>query len=154
MPVIIHLLQTGFKVGRESRDNVLKMLSTIFWFFLDKFLQQIGLKNELSTKSCFYNNPTAWVQANGCLSDPFPHLQWHLTRMPALPSYTSVMEHLAIAIRNNPDIQGLRFLDHHYKLSMQAICWPLSQTPISLSLQCYRNSNVSAAWVISRSTSI
>lgn len=145
MPVIIHLLQTGFKVGRESRDNVLKMLSTIFWFFLDKFLQQTGLKNELSKKSCSF---TIIQQLESELMDASQ------TRSPIcngtqqgcpLSPHIPVMEHLAIAIRNNPDIQCLRFLDHHYKLSMQAIFWSLSRTPISLSLQCYKNSTVSAA---------
>lgn len=138
MPDIIHLDQTGFIMGREARDNVLKTISLIQgaqhlnfpacliainaekafdrvgWYFLEGSLQKIGLTAKLFNKiMALYNKVAARVRVNGCLSDPFTFSNGTRQGCPLSPLlYALIMEHLAVPIRNNLDIHGLTVRDH------------------------------------------
>lgn len=144
IPKLIHKDQVGFVPGREARDNTIKVFDLmqwacsrsfpacllacdaekafdrIDWLFLRRTLVQIGLGLGLLAKIlALYTRPTARVRVNGVLSDPFRIANGTRQGCPLSPLlYVLVMEHLAVAIRNNPSIQGIICKDNQYKLPL------------------------------------
>ncbi|KAM9311530.1 E3 ubiquitin-protein ligase RNF213 [Gastrophryne carolinensis] len=146
LPDLIHLDQVGFVPGREARDNTNKLFNLIShitltktpacllscdaekafdrvnWAFMKASLQQIGVgPNLLSKILALYTNPTAKVRANGLLSASFPISNGTRQGCPLSPLlYVITMEHLAVAIRNNPSIKRIQVADRQHKASLFA----------------------------------
>lgn len=146
LPQIIHTDQTGFVRSRETRDNTSKTLSLISlaqkqnipvcllsidaekafdhlnWRFLLHSLCQINLGNNLINKiMASYTIPSAQVRTNGTLSTLFKINNGTRQGCPLSPlQYVITMEHLAIAIRNNPSIHGITINEIDYKTSLYA----------------------------------
>lgn len=96
LPTVIHSDQTGFIMGRETRDNSNRaiqlihwanvqrpclLLSTdaekafyrVDWAYLPSVLSRLGLGcNMLRWIGSLYSSPDAWVKVNGTLSNSFP----------------------------------------------------------------------------------
>lgn len=68
-----------------------------------------------------YHNPSAKIRANGDVSDTIDIANGTRQGCPLSPLlYVLAVEHLAIAIRNNRDIQGIKIGDTEYKMSEYA----------------------------------
>lgn len=94
------------------------------WEFLKLILLDVGLGDNLLHKiMALYSCPSARVWTNGCLSDSFLISNGTRQSCPLSPIlYILCMEHLAVALRNNPDIHGIRIADsaRSHKIALYA----------------------------------
>uniref|UniRef100_A0A803KBE4 Reverse transcriptase domain-containing protein n=1 Tax=Xenopus tropicalis TaxID=8364 RepID=A0A803KBE4_XENTR len=146
LPHLVDLDQVGFVPQREAKDNTLKTitildhakrhkipmlaLSTdaekafdrVSWTFLRESLAQIGLGHKAIHRiMALYNYPRARIKINGSLSEPFKISNGTRQGCPLSPLlYALVMEHLAIAIRQNCNISGVQIRGNHHKTALYA----------------------------------
>lgn len=99
-----------------------KAFDRVHWLFLRFSLAQIGIGPSLLGKlMALYQGPTARVMTNGILSSPVHVANGTRQGCPLSPLlYVLVMEHLAVAIRANPDIHGISISDAQHKLALYA----------------------------------
>lgn len=136
----------GFVPGREARDNTTKTIHLIAyaqrthtptcllscdaekafdrvsWSFLQSTLSQIGLgPRMLAHIMSLYSKPTATILTNGTQSDKFSIANGTRQGCPLSPLlFALVIEHLAQAIRMNPNIHGIQTPSSQCKLSLYA----------------------------------
>lgn len=146
LPQTIHKDQVGFVPGREARDNTTKTIHLITyahrhhisacllacdaekafdrvsWSFLRATLSQLGLGPKMLTRiMSLYSAPSATVLVNGIQSEKFMISNGTRQGCPLSPLlFALVIEHLAQAIRSNPNIQGIQTPSSHCKLSLYA----------------------------------
>lgn len=144
LPSLIHQGQVGFVPGREAPDNTNKVFDLIHlaqkrsipacllacdaekafdrlnWQFLKSTLKQIGLGPLLTEKIlALYHTPSARV--NGIRSSPLNITNGTRQGCPFSPLlYVLVMEHLAVALRNNDSVRGISLGNEQYKISLFA----------------------------------
>ncbi|KAM5158282.1 protein transport protein Sec61 subunit gamma [Mantella aurantiaca] len=133
LPDIIDQDQVGFTPGRESRDNIIKVLDIIHeantrkiplmllstdaekafdrvsWPFLLQTLRFIGLgDNFISWIKALYSTPSAQVKANGLLSTPFTISNGTRQGCPLSPLlFILTLEPFLRRVRSNTDISGV-----------------------------------------------
>ncbi|XP_069808018.1 phosphatidylinositol 4,5-bisphosphate 3-kinase catalytic subunit delta isoform-like [Dendropsophus ebraccatus] len=146
IPQTINYDQVGFVPGREGRDNTLRTITLIAhaaatstgscllsvdaekafdrvrWQFLVASLTQMGLGSDFITRvMALYSSPSARVRTNGSLSEAFLIKNGTRQGCPLSPLlYIITMEHLAVALRNNPDVTGIEVRGDHHKLALYA----------------------------------
>ena len=146
LPKIIKEDQTGFIKGRNSYNNVRRLLNIIQvfqrrqvdglvlsldaekafdrveWSYLFYCLEKFGLgDNFIRWVKVLYDNPQAAILANGLRSDGFPVHRGTRQGCPLSPLlFAMVIEPLAEAIRTIPSIQGLQIDNVHHKISLYA----------------------------------
>uniref|UniRef100_A0A8C5MQZ0 Reverse transcriptase domain-containing protein n=1 Tax=Leptobrachium leishanense TaxID=445787 RepID=A0A8C5MQZ0_9ANUR len=141
---LIHPDQTGFIPGREGRDNTIRaltlthraqrrgeelllLLSTdaekafdrVNWDFLFATLEHIGLGPHLCAWiRALYINPTARVCVNGMYTAPFGIRNGTRQGCPLSPLlFTLALEPFLAAVRDSPDIRGLRVGPTEHKIA-------------------------------------
>uniref|UniRef100_A0A803JHI8 Reverse transcriptase domain-containing protein n=1 Tax=Xenopus tropicalis TaxID=8364 RepID=A0A803JHI8_XENTR len=164
LPEWIHRDQTGFVRGREGKENTMKiinmmcwakehrthslLLSTdaekafdrVHWTFLKKVLENSGMGTMFINKiMALYTTPRAQIKINGILSEPFTIRNGTRQGCPLSPLlYVLCMEHLLIALRQNPDITGLTIKGEPLKIAAFAddlllfLTKPLISLPIAM----------------------
>lgn len=146
LPKIIHRDQVGFVPGPEARDNTTKTIHLIThahcsntptcllscdaekafdrvsWSFLHSTLTQIGLGPRMLTRiMSLYSCPSATILVNGTQSKKLTISNGTRQGCPLSPLlFALVIEHLALAIRSNPNIHGIQTTSSQYKLSLYA----------------------------------
>lgn len=146
LPNTIHKDQVGFVPGREARDNTTKTIhlmtyiqrnhiptcllscdaekafDRVSWPFLSATLSQLGLGPKMLARIMFlYSKPSATVLVNGTQSENFTITNGTRQGCPLSPLlFALVIEHLAQAIRANPNIHGVETPSSHCKLSLYA----------------------------------
>ncbi len=146
IPHIIHPDQTGFIKGRHSSDNKRRLfnlitisgssnLKTIITSldaekafdrvnhtFLFSTLQKFGFGESFAHWiKTLYSSPMATVITNGKISKPFPLHRGTRQGCPVSPSLFAIfIEPLAVAIRQNHNIQGICVSNYHHKISLYA----------------------------------
>lgn len=144
IPNIIPDHQEGFVQGHEARDNTNKTLllishvqrngipacllsvdtekafDRVHWAFLHGSLTQIRIGPSLVGKiMASYESPSARVMTNGMLSSSVHVANGTRQGCPLSPLlYVLVMEHLAVALRSNPDIHGITAGTKQHKLTL------------------------------------
>ncbi|KAJ1195074.1 hypothetical protein NDU88_004357 [Pleurodeles waltl] len=133
MPTLIHPDQCGFMPTRSTRHCIRRLhlalahhrtlshtplalllldfekaFDTVDWSFLDQVLQGNGLgPKSRGLVRLLYSNPTARVQVNGVVSDPFPIGRGTRQGCPLSPLlFALTIEPLAILLREDPLIEG------------------------------------------------
>lgn len=146
LPNIIHRDQVGFVPGREAGDNTTKTIHLIAyaqrthtptcllscdaekasdrvsWSFLQSTLSQIGLGPRMLARIIsLYSKLTATILTHGTQSDKFSIANSTRQGCPLSPLlFALVIEHLAQAIRMNPNIHGIQTPSSQCKLSLYA----------------------------------
>lgn len=127
LPHRVHMDQVGFVQGREAHDNTLKTIllmgraqtvkilacllsvdaekafDRVGWPFREQTLAQIGFgPNILHKILALYSRPSAKIRINGSQTSNFSIHNGTRQRCPLSPLlFVLVMEHLAIALRQN-----------------------------------------------------
>ena len=146
MTDIIDEDQTGFIKGRQTQDNIRRMLhiaeetqqtkksailvsvdaekafDSVNWTYLYKVLERFGF-NEKSVQciKALYQEPTARIKVNGSLTDPFclgRSTRQGCSLSPTL--FAIFIEPLAQAIRQNQDIKGVEVNGREHKIGLFA----------------------------------
>ncbi len=148
LPGIIHKDQVGFIKGRSSADNVRRVIHLMWlnasentpiaaisldaekafdrveWGFLTTVLSNFGFGHIFRTwVSLLYKNPRAAVMTNGMSSPFFTISRGTRQGCPLSPLlFTIVLEPLAIMIRADPNIKGVRGVEEgmEHKLMLYA----------------------------------
>ncbi|KAM9319851.1 beta-1,3-glucosyltransferase [Gastrophryne carolinensis] len=110
------------------------------WMFLKVALQQLGVGLLLLSRIlALYSEPTAKVRVNGLVSSSFRIGNGTRQGCPLSPLLCVItMEHLAVALRQNPDIRGIVAGGQEYKASLYAddlllhLTAPLTSFPAAL----------------------
>uniref|UniRef100_A0A803J808 Reverse transcriptase domain-containing protein n=1 Tax=Xenopus tropicalis TaxID=8364 RepID=A0A803J808_XENTR len=99
-----------------------KAFDRVSWAFLRESLAQIGLGHKAIHRiMALYNYPRARIKINGSLSEPFKISNGTRQGCPLSPLlYALVMEHLAIAIRQNCNISGVQIRGNHHETALYA----------------------------------
>lgn len=146
LPVLINEDQTGFIKGRNSSNNMRRLLNTIQkfrqlsiegvvisldaekafdrieWPFLFYVLEKFGLGEKyINWIRLLYNNPLSSVLTNGLRSPNFCIQRGTRQGCPLSPLlFALVMEPLAEAIRKHPHIFGLPIGNKQHKITLYA----------------------------------
>lgn len=146
LPVLINEDQTGFIKGRNSCNNMRRLLNTIQKFhkqsidgvvvsldaqkafdrvempFLFHVLEKFGLGvNFINWVRLLYNNPLSSVLTNGLRSSNFAIQRGTRQGCPLSPLlFALVIEPLAEAVRRNEGIHGLSIGDRQHKITLYA----------------------------------
>lgn len=146
LPNIINVDQSRFVVGRNSCNNMRRLLNVIQlshqqkltsmvigldaekafdrveWPFLFSALDTFGLGETFcSWVKLLYNRPLAAIRINGQTSSYFPLGRGTRQGCPLSPLlFTIVIEPLAEAIRNSPDITGISAGEKDHKIALYA----------------------------------
>ena len=146
LPSIINTDQTGFIIGRNSCNNMRRLLNVIQlsrqqnlpsmvisldaekafdrveWHFLFSTLNTFGFGDAFNNwVRLLYNRPLAAVRINGQLSSYFPLGRGTRQGCPLSPLlFAIVIEPLAGAIRNSPDITGISVGGKDHKIALYA----------------------------------
>lgn len=146
LPSLIHQDQVGFIKGRTSADNVRRLLHLMWqtrnsveptiafsldaekafdrveWGYLFRTLQKFGLGSSyIQWVKLLYSGPSASVLTNGKRSSSFPLSKGTRQGCPLSPLiFALALEPLAIAIRNDTNIQGIRAGQKEHKLLLYA----------------------------------
>ena len=149
MTDIIDEDQTGFISGRQTQDNIRRMIhiveetqrtknsailvsvdaekafDSVNWIYLYKVLERFGLNKEsvkcIKTRAVLYQEPTARIKVNGSLTDSFA--LGRSTRQGCCLSptlFAIFIEPLAQAIRQNQDIRGVKVNGTEHKIGLFA----------------------------------
>lgn len=146
LPTIIHNDQTGFIKGRNSTNNIRRLLNLINrvqnnkekaiilsldaekafdkvnWIFLFKILKKFGFGEPFTRWiRTFYTAPKATVNTNGVTSQSFCLQRGTRQGCPLSPLlFALFIEPLAIAIRQNTNIKGIRSQTSEHKINLYA----------------------------------
>ena len=146
LPSIIHYDQTGFIKGRHSNNNVRRLLNLISltqrnnkkavvisldaekafdkvnWSFLFAALNNFGFgQSFVQWISALYNSPKATVSTNGIKSQSFTLQRGTRQGCPLSPLLFAIfIEPLAIAIRQNVKIKGIKSTLSEHKINLYA----------------------------------
>ncbi len=145
-PYIIHPDQTGFIKSREASNNTCRLFSLIHysslqqedtiiatldagkafdrvnWKFLFNTLQNFGFgESFMNWIKILYTSPSATVITNGLISQSFTLHRGTRQGCPLSPSLFAIfIEPQAIAICQNPHIQGIQTPKAQHKISLYA----------------------------------
>lgn len=98
-----------------------KEFNCVHWDFLKSTLQQVGLEPNLIHKIlALYSSPSARLCLNGLLSDAVLITMVSVRGALSPLLYILSMEHLAIALLQNLDKNGISIGQCQYKLSLYA----------------------------------
>ncbi len=146
LPTIIGTDQTGFIQGRNSSDNIRRLLNVIYtfkvksieglvlsldaekafdrieWSYLFFVLDKFGLgENFVQWIRVLYTDPCSAVLTNGFRSDYFPMHRGTRQGCPLSPLlFAMAIESLAEAIRSAPFISGLQIGHIYHKIALYA----------------------------------
>uniref|UniRef100_A0A3P8RWR8 Reverse transcriptase domain-containing protein n=1 Tax=Amphiprion percula TaxID=161767 RepID=A0A3P8RWR8_AMPPE len=146
LPSLIHPDQVGFVKGRHSADNVRRLLHLMWqekdsaeprvafsldaekafdrveWAYLFRTLHGFGLGSSfINWVKLLYHSPRASVLTNGRRSTPFPLFRGTRQGCPLSPLiFALALEPLAIAIRDNVNIKGIKTGQVEHKLLLYA----------------------------------
>uniref|UniRef100_A0A3P8RLF1 Reverse transcriptase domain-containing protein n=1 Tax=Amphiprion percula TaxID=161767 RepID=A0A3P8RLF1_AMPPE len=146
LPSLIHPDQVGFVKGRHSADNVRRLLHLMWqekdsaeprvafsldaekafdrveWAYLFRTLHGFGLGSSfINWVKLLYHSPRASVLTNGRRSTPFPLFRGTRQGCPLSPLiFALALEPLAIAIRDNINIKGIKAGQVEHKLLLYA----------------------------------
>uniref|UniRef100_A0A3Q3H395 Reverse transcriptase domain-containing protein n=2 Tax=Kryptolebias marmoratus TaxID=37003 RepID=A0A3Q3H395_KRYMA len=146
LPKIINPDQAGFIKMRYGTDNIRRVLNVVQylnthkkpavivsldaekafdrveWQFLFQVLHKFGLgPNFINLVKSFYSDPTASVNTNGLMSEPFKIHRGCRQGCPLSPLlFTLFIEPLAEIIRTNPDVSGINIGGRNHVISLFA----------------------------------
>uniref|UniRef100_A0A3P9C5G3 Reverse transcriptase domain-containing protein n=1 Tax=Maylandia zebra TaxID=106582 RepID=A0A3P9C5G3_9CICH len=143
---IVHADQTGFIKGRNSYNNTRRLFNIIHflnfhqipgvvvsmdaekafdrieWEYMFEIMRRFGFgKNFLGWIKIIYKSPIASVLTNGLLSSPFSLSRGTAQGSPLSPLlFALAIEPLAMAIRQNPSVLGVKIGDRQHKILLYA----------------------------------
>ena len=146
IPSLVNRDQVGFVAGRQSANNMRRLLQVIFsantlhlpamaisldaekafdrieWPYLFNVLSKFGFGPVcMRWFKALYNKPVSSVRSNNMLSDPFPLHRGTRQGCPISPLiFILALEPLACAIRENPGIMGIPKCGHQFKINVYA----------------------------------
>uniref|UniRef100_A0A671TVT9 Reverse transcriptase domain-containing protein n=1 Tax=Sparus aurata TaxID=8175 RepID=A0A671TVT9_SPAAU len=146
LPNLIHNDQTGFIRERQTQDNIRRMLQiinhiqknktaamvisidaekafdSVDWSFLYRVLHRFGLHETIiKTIQALYNNPTARIKVNGCLSNSFTLERGTRQGCACSPLlFALYLEPFSQYVRQNKEIIGVNIQGKVHKLACYA----------------------------------
>ena len=119
---IIHYLNTFKTPGAIVSMDAEKAFDRIEWEYMFDVMKRFGFGSGfLSWIRLLYKAPTASVLTNGLLSAPFKVTRGTAQGSPLSPIlFALAIEPLALAIRQNPDIQGVTLGSKQHKILLYA----------------------------------
>uniref|UniRef100_A0A8C5DIG8 Reverse transcriptase domain-containing protein n=1 Tax=Gouania willdenowi TaxID=441366 RepID=A0A8C5DIG8_GOUWI len=133
---IIHHLNTNKTLGAVVSMDAEKAFDRIEWEYMFEVMKRFGFGcGFLRWVRLLYKAPTASVLTNGLLSAPFKVKRGTAQGSPLSPTlFALAIEPLALAIRQNPDIQGVTIGTKQHKILLYADDILLTLTKPSQSL--------------------